>query len=255
MAWACLLVLVSGAWPLFRAWRANRRTTLHQAVAWMTAAWALWVIVLFLEAREDRTAGPLPCYLALGLTACAGIAVLGARRPGVGAWNFVVLGLLAVLLLPVAEGWGEPRLREPHLIFLAVALAVVLLNHVPTRLGYAVLCYAPVCGVEWARLAGIQVEPGLLLTARVLLALTPWVGLLSLKLRRTTGELESTWLRFRDSYGFLWAQRLREQFNTAAQNAGWPITLRWQGLEGLVESPEALELLRTTLKRFDRSAP
>jgi hypothetical protein len=254
MAWACLLVLVGGAWPLFQAWLANRQTTLHQAVGWMTAAWALWLIVLGLEAR-GQPAGPLPCYLALGLTACAGIAVLGARRPGVGAWNFVVLGLLAVLLLPVAEGWGEPRLREPHLIFLAVALCVVLLNHVPTRLGFAVLCYAPVCGVEWARLAGFAVEENLLQTTRVLLALTPWVGLLSMKVRRTTGELERTWLRFRDSYGFLWAQRLREQFNTAAQNAGWPVTLRWQGPEGPAESPEALELLRTTLKRFDRTVP
>jgi hypothetical protein len=42
-------------------------------------------------------------YLALCLTGCVGVAVLGARRPGVGAWDFVLLGLLAVLLL-VAGG-------------------------------------------------------------------------------------------------------------------------------------------------------
>ena len=43
-------------------------------------------------------------YTALSLTGCAGVAVLGARRPGVGPWNFVLLGLLAVMLLPLAEG-------------------------------------------------------------------------------------------------------------------------------------------------------
>ena len=32
---------------------------------------------------------------------------------------------------------------------------------------------------------------------------------------------------FRDSWGLMWSQRFREQFNRAAENAGWPITLRW----------------------------
>ena len=50
------------------------------------------------------------------------MAVLGARRPGVTAWNFVVAGLLAVLLRPLFEGLGELRLGPAHLLFLGGAL-------------------------------------------------------------------------------------------------------------------------------------
>ena len=39
------------------------------------------------------------------------MAVWGRDGPGVGAWNFVVAGLLAVLLLPVLNGLGELRLE------------------------------------------------------------------------------------------------------------------------------------------------
>jgi hypothetical protein len=254
LAVGCLVVLLSGAWPLVLAWRANRSRTLHQAVGWAWAAWAAWVLVLTREAALGEPAGPLPVYLALCLTGAAGVAVLGARRPGVGAWNFVLLGLLAVLLLPVAEGWGEPRLQLFHLLFLGLTLAVILLNHLPTRLGLAVLLLAVGCGVELARLAGERLEPRWLSAARACVALTPWTGLLGLALRRGRNEFDRVWLAFRDGYGFLWGQRVREQFNRAAANAGRPVVLRWSGLESAAADPAALELLRATLKRFEKDA-
>ena len=33
-----LLLIVAGCYPLYRAWKANRRTSLLYAVAWVTAA-------------------------------------------------------------------------------------------------------------------------------------------------------------------------------------------------------------------------
>src|SRR5262249_23872442 len=100
----CWLVFLSGAYPLWRAWLANRNTSLLHAVTWAGAAWVAWggMILVGMETGPSIDLRP-GTYLALCLTGCAGVAVLGARRPGVGAWNFVLFGLLAVMLLPLAE--------------------------------------------------------------------------------------------------------------------------------------------------------
>jgi hypothetical protein len=65
-------------------------------------------------------------------------------------------------------------------------------------------------------------------------------------------ELDATWLRFRDSFGALWAQRTREQFNRAAANAGLTGRLRWHGLNEApaAEREQLLETLRALLRRF-----
>ncbi len=101
---ALSLLLLTGFYPLWRAWRANRRTTLRHAIGWSTATWAAWV-----GAAGLGPDAALVRYLALALTGCAGVAVLGARRPIVAAWNFVVASLLVVLLWPVVERMGDLR--------------------------------------------------------------------------------------------------------------------------------------------------
>src|SRR5690349_1713002 len=101
---ALLLVFLMGVYPVWIAWQANRATSLAHAMYWMVAAWVAWGGMMLCHALNVAMPGrDVPRYLALALTGCAGVAVLGARRPGMAAWNFVVLGLLAVLLLPLAE--------------------------------------------------------------------------------------------------------------------------------------------------------
>src|SRR5205823_2401254 len=104
MVWlSCAVVLTAGL-PLFAAWRANRHTTLLQAVYWAWAAWAAWLLALVALGQGDVEDTALGRHLALALTGCAGVAVLGARRPGVAAWNLVVCGLLLVQLMPIVQG-------------------------------------------------------------------------------------------------------------------------------------------------------
>ncbi len=98
-------------------------------------------------------------------------------------------------------------------------------------------------------------EDGRAQAARLLVALVPWAVYAAVVWRshaRTT--FDERWLDFRDRYGMLWAQRVREQFNRAAQNAGWAVALRWNGIETAPgmgpTSEEALELLGVVLKRF-----
>jgi hypothetical protein len=250
----CGLILLSGLYPFWRAWRANRQTTLRPALLWALAAWAAWLGVVATDAD-----GGLIRYLALCLTGCAGVAVLGARRPGVGAWQFVVVGLLAVLLLPVAQGFGRPLLQPAHLIFLGATLAVTLLNYLPTRFAPAVLVFGAACAVEITLLGGVELSGWLHAAGNFLAALSPWAALaVSRRTDKGLSEVDRLWLSFRDRFGGVWGLRQQDQFNRAAANAGWPVVLTWHGLgkagDGTVPEASRLALLRATLKRFGPEA-
>jgi hypothetical protein len=260
MRWLAWAVLVAGAYPLGRAWWANRRTTLLQALHWALGAWAAWAALGAGELLAPDRDWAAPRYLALCLTGCAAVAVLGARRPGAAAWNFVVLGLLAVFLLPVAEGWGRPRLGWANTAFLAGTLAVGVLNYLPTRMGLAALLALTGCAVEVLKVVPATAERWADSPAgAMLLALVPWTGLAQLRLSDPpAAAFDQAWLDFRDRFGLVWGQRLREQFNRAAANAGWPVYLRWGGLRlrpgqalpGPAVQRELLTTLRALLKRF-----
>src|SRR4051812_20358790 len=121
------LVYCTGSYPLWLAWRTNRRTSLRYAVYWALAAWLAWGVMIFSDELGLSNATSAIRYLALCLTGCVGVAVLGARWPGVEAWNLVVAGLLAVLLLPLAEGFLTGTVVPTggvRLFFLGVTVAV-----------------------------------------------------------------------------------------------------------------------------------
>jgi hypothetical protein len=239
-----------GIYPLAQALRANRRTTLRQPLLWTLLAWAAWLGVAWSRVWRPEVEEPSAAYLALCLTGCAGIAVLGARRPGAAAWNFVVVGLLAVLLLPILNGLGELRPEPAQELFLSMTLAVPLLNYLPTRLALGVVLVAAGCGIELVRLLGFSPPPSLGL---LLLSLAPWAAWLGLVTRRgqpPRSTFDRLWLAYRDRYGFVWGQRMREQFNRAAHHAGWPVELRWGGLHPPTDTAESLATLRAVLKRF-----
>lgn len=261
------LTYLTGLLPLFRAWQANRRTSLFQTVHWVFAAWAVWGVAVWSEALgfSEETRGVVR-YLAFCLTGCAGVAVLGARRPGVGPWNFVLLGLLAVMLLPLAEGLlarGALHLEGPRMIFLAATLAMIVLNYLPTRLGPAALLLGLAGTFQLFRLAGPEEVRETLRAydsiGNLLLAFVPWAGFERTASRPVpASEFDRLWLDFRDRFGMVWSQRTREQFNNSAHHAGWSVVLRWQGLRIVPgaappaeEQQQAMvEVLQSLLKRF-----
>jgi len=256
----CGLILASGAYPLASAWRSNRATTLRHALVWACIAWVTWVLAFFLADFYSENAGRVARYVALCLTSCAAVAVLGARRPGVTAWNFVVLAQLAVMLLPLAEGLGDVRLDPLRLVFLGGSLVVGFLNYLPTRLAAAMVVAAIGCGLELAILQATP-EVGTLLErvvviGRCLLAASPWIALVVVRaLPLPPAQFDRLWIGFRDRFGLVWGQRVREQFNRAVVHAGWPVVLRWRGLRafGLIDETQRAAItaaLRALLKRF-----
>jgi hypothetical protein len=232
---------------------------------WTFAAWVAWGI-LFFETGSLKSSGFLETrrYVALCLTACAGVAVLGARRPHIMAWNAVVIGLLVVMLLPLAENQvlGTPLMTGLRAWFLGVTLALVVANYLPTRFGLAAALLAIGLIAEFVKLLDAEsVHHSLMDPASFCLLLAPWVAMF----RRTSAipsSFDSLWLDFRDRYGLLWALRVREQFNASMQHAGRNVRLTWTGLSSVPDSgsididetASALETLRALLKRFQPSS-
>jgi hypothetical protein len=271
MRFGLVLLFFTGAYPVWIAWKANRSTSLSHAMWWMIAAWASWGGIILGEAATDSALGrDLPRYLALSLTGGAGVAVLGARRPGMAAWNFVVLGLLAVLLLPLAEdlllATAEP-LGFVRKLFLAATVAVGIVNYLPTRLALAAAALALSAAGEFVLLEK-AIRSDTETVFWLAFCLCPWLGLIGWRLGRgPASPFDRAWFDFRDRYGLVWAQRVREQFNRAAANAAWPLYLSWRGLRPLPGAPPvdekartaAIEALEALFKRFnvviERAAP
>jgi hypothetical protein len=261
----CWLVFLSGSYPVWKAWQANRRTALYHTMNWAGGAWAMWAGALGMAGRAPETTAPVR-YLALCLTACGVVAVLGARRPGTVAWNFVVLGFLAVTLLPLAQ--AEFAGNRLHLEWYQAAvpgavLVVGVLNYLPTRVAPAAVCLAGGCAVELLTLTGPDSAVGFMerlspLT-HWLLDLAPWMAYAGIRRRpQPASDFDHLWTDFRDRFGLVWSQRLREQFNRSAFHAGWPVHLYWQGLrvkEGLPRpepgvQAEIVATLVALMKRF-----
>jgi hypothetical protein len=250
------ILALGGLFPLATAWHANRNTTLCHALLWCVAAWLAWAWAM-LGAQTDEAGVDPSRYLALCLTGASGVAVLGARRPYAFAWNFVVLGLLAVMLLPLIESLviGTSAVDPLRISFLSATLAVGLLNYLPTCFGPAVLLLAPALTMEVVALfVPMEVQ-----FAHLLVLLAPWVVWGCWRGRRpATSEFAQLWLDFRNRLGLFWSQRVRDQFNNAAVHAGWPVDLRWRGLHRTgereaiapAEQEAMVQTLRKALQRF-----
>ncbi len=244
------IIHASGAYPLWRAWQSHRNTSLTHALAWAAVAWAGWALALADGGRAAR-------YLGLCLIGAAGVAVLGARRPGVAAWDFVVGGLLAVLLLSLAEGFltgAGVQLGAVRATFLAGTLGLACGNYLPTKMAPAALLLAVASGLTLAGLA--TRDDRYAVFVNVTMVSVPWLAWACARRRRNVGEVDALWLGFRDAYGFVWGQRLRDQFDRAAEHAGLSAELGWSGLRGrqgnLDAATEAasLTILQALMKRF-----
>jgi hypothetical protein len=259
MTTVCAVLWLAGLYPLGLAGRANRNTSLLHAVGWTLAAWLAWGLLHGMSAAAVEPAR----YVALALTGAAGVAALGARRPHVLAWDVVVGGLVAVMLLPLVEALviGTDSGGPLRVFFLSATVAVGLLNYLPTRSAPAVLLLATAMAGELVSLfaPAVLADRGIGPFFDLLVLLAPW-GLWACwrGQRRDRSDFDRAWLDFRDRFGLFWAQRVREQFNHAAANAGWPVFLSWRGLHGTApgqrmspaEQDAMLETFRKATQRF-----
>jgi hypothetical protein len=273
---AVALGLVTATWPLAWAWRGARGTALRSSVVWAWVAVVLGVASQALASVEPLGSGRPGAghlaYLSVLATLAALISVLNARSPGGGAWAILMALLVVVFLIPWleapglarhADGLTRLRLDAPWSLFYGLLVLAGVTNYLPTRYGPSAVWLASGFLLEYL---GLARNDWSLARRGVLWSAVPWtlavaVWVAEWRSRRTAGtpsRLGATWFWFRDHWGVVWALRVQERFNRAAESAHWPSRLSWYGVvpaEGgpgpAAADPEAAEVtLKGLLRRF-----
>lgn len=264
---------------LLKGYRRVAGTTLHACWWWCLASLvalalgslALWGPLAGSDAWQSHARH------AAGIsTFCPLMALLGAKRPQDRAWQFIVLSLAGVLLLPSLTSLVDRpdavlSLHGARQWFLAILIALGLFNGVATRFwpssvlatAAQVVVLAPY--LPWLEAAG---ESGMLAghsaysAGMACLAVAALLRAAGLPRRvRAEEPLDRLWLDFRDSYGAVWGLRVAERMSATGRIAGWPWRLGWNGFYAVDEaerttplSPETrlgmVRSLRALLRRF-----
>lgn len=237
------LVMACGWLGLARSWPRIVGATLVASWAWSGLAITLVGLTeIFLTLRWQE-ASPAHAahlrYLAAASTFCPVMALLGAKRPQHRAWQFIVLTLWVVLVMPVGESLlnrpgAELTLHPGRVFFLVLLAAMGVSNRVATNAWLP----ATLWGAGQAALLAEHLAPAVAPAP----ASAAWLGLVLLcgallwpMCRRATdsraaGSIERLWLDFRDAFGVVWSLRVMERFNAAVEQQGQHQKLAWHGL-------------------------
>lgn len=267
-----------------RAWHDTHGTALRPTVVWFACAWGFAVLSQVQALREPIASGRPwsghSVYLCALASTAGLLSVLNARRPGAGAWAWLMGVLMLVFAIPWMESQGAVahshlnsrlHLEPPWNVFFGLLAGVGVANFLPTRFWPAALGLGASLGIVLVRLSATHLS----LTTQALL----WLPLpvtyslvcmyaLIPAVRDPSTHAESradrAWLWFRDRWGAAWGLRVQERFNREAHVANAKIQLSWEGtLERAQDDTgptqpvhpnparfEAYESLRSILKRF-----
>jgi hypothetical protein len=273
--------LIAACWPLARAWRGARGTALRSAVIWGWVAVVLGVAAQAVAALEPLGSGRPGAghlaYISVLAALAALISVLNARSPGGGAWALLMGLLVLVFLIPwleapgrlrAAHGLGRLRLDAPWSLFYGLLVVAGVTNYLPTRYGPAALWLASGFVLEYLGLARNDWAPA---RRGILWSAVPWTLAVaawfaewrSRRPAEAASGLGATWLWFRDHWGVVWALRVQERFNRAAESARWPSRLGWYGVIPAEAGPDCVPdpgskaaevTLKGLLRRFATAA-
>ncbi|MFO0903600.1 MAG: hypothetical protein U0939_11400 [Pirellulales bacterium] len=239
--------------------RARRATVMY---GWIWACVALAATSL-LQIYEGAAGGAAPSWLpaarfaALSLTFCPFMSVLGSKRPHEQAWQWIVLSLWGVLVLPAAEWWVLRRgvTLEIHGVrawFLLILIGMQALHGLGTRLWLAGLLLAAAQASVFAAdlpVVGTWLDSSLRsVLGESLRRGGEWLcGLSALaatwhawRPRAAASPRDRIWCDFRDRFGLLWAVRVWERVQAATATEREPTRrLGWYGF--VVEAEETDE--------------
>jgi len=261
------------------------------------AAW--WAVVACLAAAAEAgvlAAGGLADaagrssvrLVVVALSLCPIMAILGAKRPQHGVWQFIVGSLAVILALPALSATVVRPGTAPDVHFLERGFVLVLvlvgwLNFVATRHGLAATL---VCAGQavWCReflpffsaasgngaaptwpdmVAALLVATGAAV-AITQSALATWQR--QTRMRRSwehgpavaslADRVDPPFLALRETLGAAWTLRIAERFNAVASERRWPWRLGFKGLDitgSAADAPAELAAARTLhglLRRF-----
>lgn len=240
-----LICGAAGGLLLMRARPRLKGTTLLAPWGWSGAALGAVVCAELLAgsgwaASVSQHAEAHIRYWAAITTLAPIVALLGAKRPQDRAWQWIVLSLLSLLVLPsikaiAFDAGASPEVHTAWRWLIALIALAGLFNYLPTRQApSAVLFFCAQVLLLAGYLPGAN-WPGS--AKRWLAGLTCLVAALlaaSATAARRRGAAETPenrlWLDFRDAFGALWALRVAERFNASAVQHEWNVWLSWSGL-------------------------
>ena len=236
-----------GAWLV-------RGSTAVPAAAWGVAAAAVLAGEMAVRAAGglvDPAAAAAVRLVAVALSVCPAMALLGAKRPQHGVWQFIVATLVVVLALPaVAATLVRPgTFPDVHLLgrgFLLVLVVVGWLNFVATRHGAAATLVAAGQGILMRAFLPVAVSGpahgsladmvGCLLVGLGAAVAAAQSVLAAWRAPARPGDalaarIDPPYLAVRETLGAAWTLRIAERFDAVAAARGWPCRLRFSGLE------------------------
>jgi hypothetical protein len=280
-AWIAAGIALAIAGGAAAGFRRLRGTTLSAPAAWAVVA-ALGVAVVEAGlAWRGQSADPMVAslwrYAAAAGTFCPLVGVLGAKRPQDRGWQWVVLSLWVILLVPAmqavaARSGHRLELYGAWRFLLAALIAMGLLNYLPTRYALAAVLFA----IGQTLLLGpylftVTASGDVLRVAGLALILAAAATALVIASRRvavlkgggessTTARFNLRWFAFRDGWGAFWGLRVMQRVNQTAELSGWPVRLEWwDGFapinEQTLDSQTAAHIQQTLdslLRRFER---
>ncbi len=262
-----LLPLQLGAWWV--AGRLVRGTSLRAAWFWSIPALGAWSLLTMRSAGSAGLTDHLG-YSAVVQTLAPFVAVLGARRPGAGPWNwFVVLPMLVVLHWPATASLLTGSIHDPFELAMPTALGCGLVtvmgvgNYFGTRQTLpAAAVVAALFLVLYVVSRPVDFRPRLMSEAvqlaSISLSLAAAVFLWQSRHLRppdappqdVADGLQQIWDEFRNLFGIVWARRVLERLNQFAVSERWPVRLELTGFVPVDQLPEAPASDRLVLRRI-----
>lgn len=247
---AVLLAALSLALLVWRR-RALAGTTLMAPWCWAMASVvvlaAAEVLLTSVSANSEPRWAAHWRFLASATTFCPLMALLGAKRPQDRAWQFIVASLWMVAALPALQSLVYAPGRTLDLDttwrwFLLLLIAIGAANGLPTRFWPSWLLFATAQGILFVTQlpisAAINGDTSVALALALIFLALLFVCLGLPRRVEFRQPFDRQWSDFRDAFGTLWGLRIAERFNAAATMYGWPVRLRWHGLERISTDQE-----------------
>lgn len=239
-----------------------RGSTLVGPWAWIVAACGLLILREIAAVMTwDPSWQRLIHFTAVGAAVCPVVALFGAKRPQAWAWQFIVLSLVGILILPAIEvhlrGTLEPDIQGLRAAFMWLLPLCGLANYVATRFAIvATIATVGQCLLVWTvthHLTDQHVDRWLFLAALwscLAACLLGWLvaAVPRSSVRNQETPLQRQWFSFRNAYGAVWALRVAQRVNRMAQERGLRGALDWWTAEGEAAfEREVISLLRSFL--------
>lgn len=271
---AGLAAAVVTAIATLAAVRLVRGSTAVPAALWGAAA-ALSLAgefaVRFVDGPADLPARAAARLATAALAVCPAMALLGAKRPQHGVWQFIVATLGIVCVLPALSALlvRPGALPDVPLLLRAFLLALVLvgwMNFVGTRHGVAATLVTLGQGLllrpflPFASMEDSLAATGVDAVAAWLVAVGSAAAVVQSTIAgRRPAEaalarrIERPFLALRETLGAAWTLRIAERFNATAEGRGWPCRLGFRGLEP-PPGPEHADWHRDAVRSFEALA-